>query len=104
MAPVPAAADDEFGDPSLFADFDVDQAVSTTQRHDLQLEEEVVSSQATSNKRLKTTKANTDEAALQETLQQVFGYPAFRPGQVSVIQAMLEQRDTAVFWATGKGK
>jgi ATP-dependent DNA helicase RecQ/Werner syndrome ATP-dependent helicase len=47
---------------------------------------------------------NNDKDNLEKTLQQYFGYPKFRPGQLEVIQAILQQRDTAVFWATGAGK
>jgi ATP-dependent DNA helicase RecQ/Werner syndrome ATP-dependent helicase len=44
------------------------------------------------------------QKALEETLQQYFGHSQFRPGQVEVIQAILQKRDAAVFWATGSGK
>lgn len=43
-------------------------------------------------------------AALQQTLQNYFGYTNFRAGQLEVIQASLDQRDVGVFWATGSGK
>ena len=33
-----------------------------------------------------------------------FGHPSFRPGQLSVINAVLEKRDCCAFWATGAGK
>jgi DEAD/DEAH box helicase len=56
--------------------------------------------------------ANTDTAttsstsnSLQKTLQDTFGYPDFRPGQLSVLQHLIfEQKDVAVYWATGQGK
>lgn len=48
--------------------------------------------------------APVDEASLTKTLQDYFGYPAFRPGQFPVIEAVLQGRDAAVFWATGSGK
>jgi ATP-dependent DNA helicase RecQ/Werner syndrome ATP-dependent helicase len=43
-------------------------------------------------------------AALEKTLSMHFGFNSFRKGQLEVIQAVLEQRDVAVFWATGQGK
>ena len=44
------------------------------------------------------------QTALEETLQKYFGHLHFRPGQVEVLQAILNKRDAAVFWATGSGK
>lgn len=44
------------------------------------------------------------KTGLSETLQRYFGYTEFRPGQEEVISALLDGRDAAVFWATGKGK
>jgi ATP-dependent DNA helicase RecQ/Werner syndrome ATP-dependent helicase len=44
------------------------------------------------------------QKALEETLQQYFGHSHFRPGQVQVLEAILQKRDAAVFWATGSGK
>ena len=40
----------------------------------------------------------------QKVLRDVFGYPAFRPGQHEVIEAVLEQRDTLAVMPTGGGK
>ena len=37
-------------------------------------------------------------------LSQIFGFEQFREGQEGVVVAALEGRDTAVFWATGRGK
>lgn len=45
-----------------------------------------------------------DPASLQKTLREHFGFETFRGGQMEVVQAALEGRDTAVFWATGSGK
>jgi len=42
-------------------------------------------------------------AALQ-TLQQVFGYPAFRPGQDRVVASLLNGRDALALMPTGGGK
>ncbi|MBE0644961.1 MAG: RecQ family ATP-dependent DNA helicase [Bacteroidetes bacterium] len=43
-----------------------------------------------------------DEAL--QALQQHFGYPAFRPGQDSIIQAVLERRNVLAVMPTGGGK
>ena len=43
-------------------------------------------------------------AALEKTLHRHYGHSSFRRGQLEVIQAVLEKRDAAVFWATGSGK
>ena len=40
----------------------------------------------------------------QKVLRDVFGYPAFRPGQHEVIEAVLEGRDTLAVMPTGGGK
>jgi RecQ family ATP-dependent DNA helicase len=42
--------------------------------------------------------------ALVATLQDVFGFPAFRGEQRAVVEAALGGRDVAVFWSTGSGK
>ncbi|MGV8916728.1 MAG: RecQ family ATP-dependent DNA helicase [Pseudomonas sp.] len=39
-----------------------------------------------------------------KTLEQVFGYPAFRPGQEAVISAILAGRSAAAIFPTGSGK
>lgn len=41
---------------------------------------------------------------IQQTLQQVFGYPDFRPGQRPVIEALMEGRSAAAIFPTGSGK
>ena len=45
-----------------------------------------------------------NQSALESTLQSYFGYSKFRKGQLEVLQAVLQKRDAAVFWATGSGK
>ena len=50
------------------------------------------------------TTAPIDEKALEQTLQTYFGHSKYRPGQLQVLQAILSNRDAAVFWATGSGK
>jgi hypothetical protein len=52
------------------------------------------------------TKNNPSSSSLilEATLQKYFGYDKFRPGQKAAIQAILDQEDVAVFWATGSGK
>src|SRR3954464_10477794 len=39
-----------------------------------------------------------------ETLREVFGFPAFRPGQEAAVRAALEGRDALVVMPTGAGK
>jgi ATP-dependent DNA helicase RecQ len=41
---------------------------------------------------------------LHQVLYETFGYRQYRPGQLTVLQALVEQKDVAVFWATGSGK
>jgi ATP-dependent DNA helicase RecQ len=41
---------------------------------------------------------------MQHTLERVFGYPQFRPGQAEVIQAVLAGRSAAAIFPTGSGK
>jgi ATP-dependent DNA helicase RecQ/Werner syndrome ATP-dependent helicase len=41
---------------------------------------------------------------LAASLLRFFGYDEFREGQEEVVNAVLAQRDVAVFWATGRGK
>jgi len=114
--------DDEFGDASFLAELDVDKAVEDHRKSHEEADEfgdasflanvdldPVAVPQSSPNKRRKVTlspKIATalDEAALQKTLQDFFGYPSFRGGQLQVIQAILQKRDAAVFWATGQGK
>lgn len=82
---------DEFGDDSLFADFDLDGAVQ----------------QAYADREAKRRRLSTEpvsEEALKQTLSRYFGYSNFRPGQLEVVQALIQKRDVAVFWATGAGK
>ena len=50
-------------------------------------------------------KAKLSSSDFKDTLLEFFGYEDFRPGQLEVIeQLMVHKRDSAVFWATGKGK
>ena len=46
----------------------------------------------------------TAELTPQQVLQQVFGYPEFRPGQQQVIEAVLAGRDCIAVMPTGAGK
>ena len=41
---------------------------------------------------------------LQRKLKDVFGYDAFRPGQIEVVRSLLQNRDTLVVMPTGAGK
>jgi RecQ family ATP-dependent DNA helicase len=93
---------DEFGDTSFLENLDVDQVVED-RRQSLEKDDN-----DSPSKRLKVTATSSppvpDDGALQKTLQETFGYNSFREGQVQVIQALLDKRDVAVFWATGQGK
>jgi len=107
-------SDDEFGDASFLADFDVDQAVnkyrqsiqSSTTTTTAAVQED---KDTENNKRRKISVSPpgvnpSTEDALQKTLQRYFGYSSFRNGQLDVIQRILNKQDVAVFWATGQGK
>ena len=41
---------------------------------------------------------------MHNTLEQVFGYPQFRPGQEATISAVLAGRSAAAIFPTGSGK
>lgn len=43
-------------------------------------------------------------SSLEDGLQKIFGFDAFRPGQRDVMQAILEQKDALVVMPTGSGK
>lgn len=47
---------------------------------------------------------SSSTGSLEDTLQHYFGFTQFRPGQLQVLEAVLNKRDAAVFWATGSGK
>ncbi|AJD58158.1 RecQ family ATP-dependent DNA helicase [Synechococcus elongatus] len=40
----------------------------------------------------------------QQLLQQHWGYPAFRPGQAEIVEAIAQGRDCLIIWPTGGGK
>ena len=42
--------------------------------------------------------------AAEQVLEQVFGFPSFRPGQAQAVKAQLEGRDALVVLPTGGGK
>lgn len=102
---------DEFGDTSFLENLDVAQVVEDRRQS---LEQEEIDSPS-KRRKVSLTPSKTaissstgvsvpDDGALQKTLQETFGYNSFREGQVQVIQALLDKRDVAVFWATGQGK
>jgi ATP-dependent DNA helicase RecQ len=41
---------------------------------------------------------------MHNTLEQVFGYPQFRPGQEAAVSAVLAGRSAAAIFPTGSGK
>jgi len=51
-----------------------------------------------------TTKSTTVPPQAQQLLQEVFGFPEFREGQVAVISRLLEGRSTLAVFPTGAGK
>jgi hypothetical protein len=92
------SGEDEFGDASFLDDFDVDAAVAAASR-----------SPNLQKPPAKRAKVSPDiplpqNGALEECLQQYFGYSEFRPGQKEAIEGALTGRDVAVFWATGSGE
>jgi superfamily II DNA helicase RecQ len=61
----------------------------------------------TSNRNKSDSSSNDDILAtsLKKTLYDTFGYTDFRPGQLQVLQHLMQdKRDVAVYWATGQGK
>lgn len=91
---------DEFGDDDFLADFDPDAAV-------LAKRQSIDNTNNSNNENIindTPKRAKLDQAAVEATLQDYFGYPKFRPGQWTVLEAVLQGRDVAVFWATGSGK
>jgi superfamily II DNA helicase RecQ len=51
-----------------------------------------------------SSSSSSSQHALEQTLEQYFGYSQFREGQYEAIAAALQGNDVAVFWATGSGK
>ena len=51
-----------------------------------------------------TESNSTSSTYLESVLQRYFSFTSFRPGQREVIEAALAGRDSAVVWATGKGR
>lgn len=45
-----------------------------------------------------------DDLHLEDCLERYFGFRSFREGQKEAIQAVLDGKDVAIFWATGSGK
>lgn len=91
------ATDMEFFDDDDFASIDPDAVAAAFK----------------ANKRRKVTlspvqsseqKRYYDEKFLKQALFEHFGYSNFRDSQLEAIHAILQQRDVAVFWATGQGK
>eukprot|EP00547_Thalassionema_nitzschioides_P012746 CAMPEP_0194262828 /NCGR_PEP_ID=MMETSP0158-20130606/46739_1 /TAXON_ID=33649 /ORGANISM="Thalassionema nitzschioides, Strain L26-B" /LENGTH=1147 /DNA_ID=CAMNT_0039002989 /DNA_START=125 /DNA_END=3566 /DNA_ORIENTATION=- len=72
-----------------------------------QMEEETAATTTTTSTTNNTDQAEEQESealALTKTLSKHFGYSSFRPGQLPIIQSLLNGRDAAVFWSTGSGK
>ena len=89
----------EFGDDSFLDDFDPDAFV-----REKRLSEQLQRQSNENNENAHTKRPKSEQLALESTLQEYFGYPHYRPGQLPVLQAVLEGQDAAVFWATGSGK
>lgn len=99
-APIPEA-EDEFADAfaGIDDDFDPDAAVATAMMVG------DATTDAPTKKRRVTLPEQETTARYHATLEKYFGYSQFRPGQLEVIRAVVEEgRDVAVFWATGAGK
>ena len=97
----PQVDQDEFedGDDSFWANLDVDAMVNASPGP-------APKRAKISPERTNATNGSTtfSESQLQDCLEQYFGFRSFRSGQVEAIQAILQGKDTAVFWATGSGK
>jgi ATP-dependent DNA helicase RecQ len=88
---------DEFGDASFLADFDVDAAVAAARPS-------TTSTPCPPAKRPKVSPEPPSFPGLETSLQRHFGFPKFRSGQQQAVEAALQGRDVAIFWATGAGK
>eukprot|EP00980_Cylindrotheca_fusiformis_P003510 scaffold781_cov132-Cylindrotheca_fusiformis.AAC.29 len=105
---------DEFGDASFLDNFDVDAAVASAQScpssrcSSTALRSPCCSSPRVQKKKVvspESTSTSSSSSRLHDALIQYFGFDRFRPGQEEAIHAALfEQKDVAVFWATGRGK
>lgn len=104
-------AEEEYGDDSFWADFDVDAALAAAATSTLK----ATTASTPAPPPLKRAKVSPDAAAaagsknsspeaLQDCLERYFGFRSFREGQLEAIQAVLRGQDVAVFWATGSGK
>lgn len=100
---------DEFGDDEFdlaMMNFDVDAAVASRPMPAACITNTAAATASQPMKRkvvspdIETSKSEK----LQDSLTKFFGFESFRPGQELAIQAILETRDVAVFWATGRGK
>jgi hypothetical protein len=121
---------DEFGDDSFWEDFDVDAVVAkagaagatttgatttgatTTGATTTGATTTTVTTALPPAKRAKVSpnpspkndSSSSSSAALHDCLERYFGFREFRSGQEEAIQACLNGRDVAIFWATGSGK
>lgn len=107
-------SDDEFGDSSFLMAVDLDtiEASASTEKPSKRVL--VATGHASSSSQEKRRKVSLSPSnrdvklspeSLESTLSKYFGHAKFRGGQLSVIQAaIVERKDSAVFWATGRGK
>ena len=94
------AFDDEFGQDDAWLDsIDPDALVASS------VNSAPAAAKDDDDECTKKRRVSLDDAVYQSTLQRYFGYSTFRAGQLEVLRAVVEeQRDVAVFWATGSGK
>jgi hypothetical protein len=96
---------DEFGfdDDDLLGGFDMDAAIAAAAPPQVAAKPSVLSPAGGGGPSPAASPSSSPvlpaQAGLVATLDRHFGYKQFRDGQLPVIEAALEQRDTAVFWA-----
>mmetsp|Transcript_5438 Transcript_5438/g.9689 ORF Transcript_5438/g.9689 Transcript_5438/m.9689 type:complete len:1007 (-) Transcript_5438:883-3903(-) len=119
--------DDEFGDASFLAGFDVDAAIAanasiagasaafSSGRPTVSTSPSCASDPPTKRAKIspdgqqlrlqQQSRCQTPSSKeAEDCLNHYFGYPSFRGGQLEAIQAVLHGQDAAIYWATGQGK
>lgn len=106
--------DDEYGDGSFLADFDVDAAVAAGPAvptpASLAVDTDVANPPPTAKRAKVSPDSNANQgtlapgADLERCLMKYFGFSTFKIGQLEAIQAALQGRDVTFYAATGSGK
>lgn len=93
--------DDDFDDAALMEEMDqIEAAVASSGSKSPQPAPSPAATKQTS----KQTSVFSSQQNLSKALQSLFGFDQFRDGQEEVVRNALDGRDTAIFWATGRGK